>query len=96
MALNTLKVYERANKINAVIVMYLLSNTESQEVGNARNSIKWQSQIGENTEEQILPMQNLTLLSTRQVEMLEALTTVTVGRHQGIPMDPLIISPFCP
>jgi hypothetical protein len=93
-AFNTLKVYERANKINAVIIMHLLSNIESQEIGNTRTSSTWQPQPGEHTVEQIFPMQDITLLSPRQVEMLEALTITTVGRHQGVPIIPSLFRHF--
>jgi hypothetical protein len=93
-AFNTLKVYERANKINAVIIVHLLSNNESQEIDRPHTSGKLQSQSGESAMEQILPMQDLALLSPRKVEMLDALTNITVGRQPGIPVVPSLFRHF--
>lgn len=93
-ALATLNAYERANKINAIIIMHLLSNIESQDQDRTRTLHKWQPQPGKNAAEPILPMQDMSLLSPSKVEMLKALSYITIGRQQGAEVVPSLFRHF--
>lgn len=94
MANQTIKVYERANKMNAVIMRHLLSNSENHIDSDSEVPFKWMPQAEISEPVHILPMQDLIAFPPYKIEALEKLSTVTVGKHDGVPVIPSLYRHF--